>query len=87
MGELAIAVVLIAATYGIVPLLFTRLGRRFSANKAFDLGRPGAPLQMAGGLVLGWGIIALAFQWWWFSAVAIAGGAVLLLRGRSLRRK
>jgi hypothetical protein len=44
---------------------------------------------MAGALVLGWGIIALAFKWWWFSAVAIVGGAVLLLwswqrrRGRS----
>ena len=75
------------ALYGSLPFVATRLARRFPAKREdYDPTRPGASLRMAGALVLGWGIVALAFQWWWFSAVAIVGGAVLQLWGRARRR-
>jgi hypothetical protein len=88
-AELGIGIALILVVYGVYPRLVKRLAvrRRRDGRERFDLARPGASLEMAGGLVLGYGIVALAFGWWWFSAVTIIGGALLLGAARLRRRR
>ena len=87
--QLGIGIVLIMVVYGLYPMAIRRLAARRgrAGRERFDPTKPGASLEMAGGLVLGYGIIALAFGWWWFSAVTITGGALLLGAARLRRRR
>jgi hypothetical protein len=79
--ELAIAITLILIVYWAMPSVMVRLFARFR-NRDLDPNAPGASLRMAGALLVGWGLIALIFRWWWFSAVLFVGGAALQLAGR-----
>lgn len=80
-------VALVLVTYWAAPVLGMRLLARFGTKEDFDPDRPGASLRMAGALLLGWGLIALVLRWWWFAAVAIAGGALLVTWGRARSRR